>query len=69
MGYISAESFGAPWTMAEDNELRARIERLERTLRALAERVELLERAAAPRIDNPRDQDAVRRKVSYDWQS
>ena len=54
--------------MDELTELRARLERLERTVRELTERLRDLERYTVPRAEHPSDQAAVRQKVTYDWQ-
>jgi phage shock protein A len=53
---------------ASADDLRARVERLERQLRELEARIEVLEKYTRPRVEHPSDQAAVREKVVYDWQ-
>ena len=53
----------------EIDQLRVRLDRLERTVRSLAERVESLERRLGPPADTVDNREAVRGKVTYDWQS
>ncbi|MGP8072144.1 MAG: hypothetical protein ACLPZM_03320 [Thermoplasmata archaeon] len=51
-------------------DLAARVAALERQLRDLRARVATLEHGPIlPRKENPDDRDAVREKVSYDWQA
>ncbi|MGA8664768.1 MAG: hypothetical protein WB809_06875 [Thermoplasmata archaeon] len=51
-------------------DLAARIAALEQQLRDLRTRVAILERGpVGPRKENADDRNAVREKVSYDWQA
>lgn len=51
-------------------DLAARVADLERQLQELRARVAALERGPVrPRQENPDDRNAVREKVSYDWQA
>lgn len=49
-------------------ESTARFDRLERRLGELAARVAELERVVMSRSDHPVDREAVRGKVTFDWQ-
>jgi hypothetical protein len=51
-------------------DLAARVAELERQVRDLRLRIAALERGGvSPRRENPEDRNAVREKVSYDWQA
>ncbi|HEV2520517.1 MAG TPA: hypothetical protein VGX00_07905 [Thermoplasmata archaeon] len=49
--------------------LEARLANLEQQLQELRNRLAALERTLASPGEHPVDQSAVRRKVTYDWQS
>jgi cell division protein FtsB len=67
---FSAPGLPAFGTMTEEvAELKAQLNRMEQKVRELTARIELLERYTAPRAEHPSDEAAIRRKVSYDWQS
>jgi hypothetical protein len=53
----------------EVDALRVQLNRLERVVRQLAERVEALEGKAGTSADPIDNKQAVRGKVTYDWQS
>lgn len=57
--------------MADDlpPDLIARVEQLEREVRDLRLRLATLERNFGVRAENSSDRNAVREKVSYDWQA
>jgi hypothetical protein len=56
--------------MTDDaNDLKAQVSRLELRVRELEARLEVLERYTVPRAEHPSDDAAIRRKVSYDWQT
>jgi len=63
---------GVPKTMTApaNPDLAARVAALEQQLRDLRARVAVLEHGTTlPRKENPDDRNAVREKVSYDWQA
>ncbi len=51
-----------------DPPLERRVAELERQLAEIRSKIAALERTLAARADHPADRQAVREKVTYDWQ-